>query len=141
MALLTKTELARVTAFLRGATEMPNTDLLAKLELGLWIFPPFPFGPMNVIGPDYPARVTRDAPPLLVAGQFGAEQSSHILRLFREQAIPYLLVRVQSWEAHINCNGEILTKHCEEDLDAMRDACEELRRQCSQKHPSVAVKP
>lgn len=141
MASLTKTELARVTGFLRGATEIPNTALLTKLELGLWVFPPFPLGSWNILGPDYSAQVPFDLPPLLLAGRFGAEQSSYILRMFREQAIPYLLIRVQSWEAQINCNGEILTKHCTEDLDAMRDACEELRRLCNQKHPSVAANP
>jgi hypothetical protein len=141
MALLTKAELARVSAFLRGAAEIPNTELLARLELGLWIFPPFPLGAMNIVGPDYPIGSNNQMPPLLLAGRFGAEQSSYILRMFREQAIPYLLIRVKSWEVQINCNGEILTRHCTEDLDAVRNACEELRRQCSQKHPSVAASP
>lgn len=141
MASLTRMELERVTNFLRGAAEIPGAELLSKLELGLWVFPPFPLGPVNILGPDYPMQVSRGLPPLLLTGRFGPEQSSYILRMFRERAIPYLLVRVQSWEVHINCNGEVLTKHCEEDLDAVRAACEELRSRCSEKHPSAADHP
>lgn len=141
MASLTETELAKVTRFLRDATEIPSTELLSKLELGLWVFWPFPLGPVNILGPDYPTQLSRGLPPFLLAGRFEPEQSLYIFRMFRERAIPYLLVRAQSWEVHIKCNGEVLTKHCEEDLDAVRAACEELRRRCGERHPSVAGRP
>lgn len=141
MASLTRTELAQVTRYLRGAADIPSIELLSKLELGLWVIPPFPFGPVNILGPDHPMQVSRGLPPPLLAGRFGTEHSSYILRMFRERAIPYLLIRVQSWEVHIICNGEVLTKHCDEDLDAVRAACEELRSRCSEKHPSVASHP
>lgn len=141
MASLTRTELARVTGFLRGATDNLSAELLSELELGLWVFPPFSLGFLDILGPGYPMQVSRGQSPLLLTGRFGPERSSHILRMFRERAIPYLLIRAQSWEVHISCNGEVLTKHCEEDQDAVRAACEELRSRCSEKHPSVADRP
>lgn len=137
MASLTKEELARITGFLRGTVEIPGTELLAKLELGLWLFQPFPLGLGVIVGRDYLQHESPGLSPLLLAGRFGPVESSHILQRFRDRAIPYLLVRAQSWEVHINCNGEVMTKHCEEDLDAVRAACEELRSRCSEKHPSV----
>lgn len=141
MASLTRAELAQVTRFLRGTAEIPGTELLSKLELGLWLFQPFPLGSGAIVDLDYLIQESGGLPPLFLAGRFGPEESSHILRMFRERAIPYLLIRVQSWEVHINCNGEVLTKHCEEDLDSVRAACEELRNRCREKHPPVADDP
>jgi hypothetical protein len=138
MASINRAELAQVTDFLRGVAEVPSIELLTKLELGLWIFYPFSLGFEGGVSAGYLVQESRDTRPLLLAGRFGPAESSRILWMFRERVIPYLLVRVQSWEVHINCNGEVLTKHCEEDLDAVREACEELRSRCREKRPSVA---
>ena len=88
MASLTRTELARVTGFLRGAGEILSTELLSKLELGLWVFPPFPLRSLNILGPDYPMQVSRGLPPLLLAGRFGPEESSYILACFASGPFP-----------------------------------------------------
>lgn len=141
MAQLNRAELAQVTGFLRGAEEVPSIELLSKLELGVWVFQPFPPGSVAIVDLDYLTQEPRELPPLLLAGRFGSEESLGILRMFRERVIPYLLVRVQSWEVHFNCYGEVLTKHCEEDLDAVTAACEELRNRCRERHPQRANEP
>jgi len=140
MASINRAELSEITTYLRAQIDFPRPELLAKVELGVWVFPPFPLGAMNIFGPDDPFPYSRDVAPLFLAGQFGVDQSAYLLRMFRERHIPYLMVRTQSWEAQIICNGEVMSKHCDENLDAIREACEELRRQCKEKHPSVAAR-
>lgn len=131
-------ELAEVTQFLRGKGGLPGPKLLEKMELGIWLFPPFSLAGMNISDPEFTLRATKGQ-ALFVAGRFGNAQSAQLLYLFREQRLPYLLVRVGSWEAYLNCKGEILSEYCDEDLDAIREACERLRQRCREQHPSVSA--
>jgi hypothetical protein len=131
---LNEVELKEIRRFLSGETPDISVSLLEKVEIGFWMFSPLQvdvsFGFSNI-------HVRR---PYVVMGQFGAAESLRIIRLFTIREFPYLLVRTDSYECYINCNGEVLTDHCDEDLDSIRDACERLRERCPDGgHPSVRV--
>jgi hypothetical protein len=134
---LNRDELEVVERHLRGKGEVPGRELLDKVELGIFVFPPLPFGNLNILGPEQ-FRQAAEGVPLFLAGRFGAQRSLHLFRMFRERQLPYLLVRTESYEAYLDCNGEIMSTHCEEDQDSIREAIERLRRQCGAKHPSVS---
>lgn len=129
---LNSTEILQLRAYLQGQVTSLSEPLVAKLELGVWVFPssewPFPL----IYGVSLRA-------PFLLMGSFGLTATQKLLDAFRERTLPYLMVRVDSWEAYLNCNGEILTEHCDEDLDAIRAACERLRERCGSWVPSVMV--
>lgn len=130
-------QLGAIVDYLQGRTDRLSSDILRHLELGLWIFHPYPGSRFWLDLVPVPPEPLEE--PLLLCGRFGPEQSLRILDLFRERQIPYLLVRVESWSCYLNCNGEILSEHCEEDLDAMREACERLRERCPYEHPPVRL--
>lgn len=129
-------ELGEVTQFLQNKGRLPGPKLLEKIELGIWLFPPFSLPGRDIIVQEF-ALIAYIEQPVFIAARFGSMLSEYLLYAFRERHLHYLLVRVESWEAYLNCKGEILSMHCEENLDAIREACEKLRQQCKEQHPSV----
>ena len=133
---LNRYELEEVELFLQGRRDLPAAEILEKVELGIWVFPPFAFSSLSLYGLDDSAG---DGSPLFLAGRFGAAQSVRLMQQFRERQIPYLLVRVESYQAYLNCHGKIMSEHCDDDPDAIRAAIERLRQRCGGNHPSVAI--
>lgn len=129
---LRRHELDHIVGYLSHASDAIEGSLLERIELGVWIFGP-PFFQLM------PRTEPNSSEPLFLSGRFGANVSAEILSLFRDRLLPYLLIRVRSWECYINCDGEILSEHCEENLDAVREACERLRERCGRKdaHPAI----
>lgn len=125
-----------VKRFLYGQIESLPDEILYKIELGVWIFQPLQLHLLFTPALEMSSGDS-NGEPLFLSGKFGGQESYRMLLLFREKLIPYLLIRINSWECYINCNGELLTEHCDENLDSIREACERLRKRCDDEHPSV----
>jgi hypothetical protein len=129
-------ELKLVIQYIRAQRPGLPSDILGSIELGVWVYRKFLPVVLNLSFTDQDYELY-ESDPLFICGRFGESRSLEILNLFRERRIPYLLIRTESWSCNIVCHGEILTEHCDENLDAMRDACEKLRARCSQILPAV----
>lgn len=133
---LTREELGLVLGYMRGEeTEVPG-EILERMELGIWSSDgPFPFGiPFRV--PFLEERLPGDAPgPLLISGYFGRRASLWLLDRFREKHMRWIMIRVESWSCHLRCGDEILSEHCDENLDALNETCRNLRDRCLEQNP------
>tara|TARA_R110001583_G_scaffold127221_1_gene278829 strand:- start:678 stop:1070 length:393 start_codon:yes stop_codon:yes gene_type:complete len=126
---LNNSEVLLVKKFLYRQQDVLPDVILDKIELGIWISRPFHLE-MNLSLSIYSETEDVDGRPLFLSGKFGKSDSFDLLNSFRSTRIPYILIRVNSWECFLNCNGELLSEHCEEDLDSIREACEKLRMRC-----------
>ena len=133
---LSENELHCLSGYLLNGLETLPEDLLEKIEIGVWVFHTLPFKYLSLSVSDSSMEGFLKE-PLFLSGRFGPKLSRQILSQFREQLIPYLLIRVRSWECYINCGNEILSEHCDENLEAVREACERLRERCGGEHPTV----
>jgi hypothetical protein len=129
---LTSEELDLVMSYLYREQDQLQPQLLEKMELGIWVpRPQFLLG-----NDDYDS-------PILVIGRFGQYVTRRLLEETRsnnalrplDEIFPgryrLLLIRTQSWTIVVDCNGDILTEHCEEDVDKIREATEKVRQRCS----------
>lgn len=133
---LNESEFRQVNSYLKREVRSFPQVLLEKIELGIWVFGSFPFFNLNLTGKIYDEDFRTEGSAFL-AGNFGASSNTLVLTAFRENIIPYLMVRVESWECYINCNGKIMSAHCDENMDAVRETCERLRERCGSGIPSV----
>lgn len=129
-------EVNKIRDYLRGTGPRVPRALAARVELGVWVFDSSQWAVRLIYGWKRPASKVVH-PPFLLIGNFGSATTQEFFDGLREGKLPYLMVRAGSWEVFLNCNGEILSEHCEENLDAVRDACENLRKQCGADTPSV----
>lgn len=136
---LNKQEILLVANYLRGHVPAPNKQLLSRVELGVWVFRPLQLGLVHDLASTQPLVSLETPHPIFISGAFGASATLTLIDAFKMGALPYLLVRSASWEVYLLCNGEILTEHCNEDLDSIREACERVRRRCRNTAPSVAI--
>ena len=141
MASLTRTELERVTRFLRGAAEIPSTELLSKLNSASGC------SPASARAREHPRSPLPDAgvawPAAAPACRTVRKEQSHVHPPHVSRAGHSLPANPRAivGSPHQLQRRDSPTKHCEENLDAVRAACEELRSRCSEKHPSVANHP
>lgn len=135
---LDREELAHVVRYMQGETEGVPGEILQRIELGIWASDgPFPLDFPRVF-PFPEDRIPGDIPgPLLISGYFGPGISLWLLDQFRERRMRWLMIRVESWSCHLRCGEEILSEHCEENLDAMNEACRTLRDRCLERNPRM----
>jgi hypothetical protein len=139
-------ELVEIERYLRGEVDVLTDGVLKRIELGFWVSGPDYYSPSpskfgvlvyELTASSFGPKRVDEA--LLLCGRFGPSLSLQMLSLFRlrepTSASRFLLVRVKSWSCYLNCDGDILSEHCEENLDAMRDACEKLRQRCAARRP------
>ena len=105
---LNNNEAQLVKSYLYRQIESLPDEILDKIEIGVWIFQPLPIHLFFFPGPVSEPKDLNGG-PLFLSGRFGSQASYQTLALFREKLIPYLMIRVNSWECYINCNGEILS--------------------------------
>jgi hypothetical protein len=134
--MLNSNELKLVIQYIMSQRKELPSEILVNIELGIWVYRKF--FPVMLSFPFFGHDVDENGDdPLFLCGRFGEIRSLELFRLFRERRIPYLLIRTESWSCNIICHGEVLTEHCDENLDAMRNACEKLRERCSQALPAI----
>ena len=133
---LNRQELEHLVEFFSLGTQVPSR-ILRKVELGFWWVPDtYGPGPQRVSRKEWVERSQEpwrksSREPEFHSDIFGTILSSRLLELFREGRIPYLLVRTNSWECYLNCNGEVFSETCEEDHASSSACCEGLRSRCS----------
>lgn len=133
---LTSEERDLVLRYMQGEANAVPGEILERMELGIWSNDgPFPFGfPVHI--PLLERRLPGDVPgPLLISGYFGPEASLWLLDRFRERRMRWIMIRVESWSCHLRCGDEILSDHCDENLDAMNETCRNLWNQCLERNP------
>lgn len=142
---LNRNELRHIMNFLHRQIDKLPTSLLDKLELAIWISG----GAVNWsavvdsrMAPLVEVEDLMQNSPVLLTGNFGVTVSRSLLEELRDGDLsdkgrhdnntrfPFLLIRTSSWTIVINCGGDILTEHCDEDADSIREATDKLKERC-----------
>jgi hypothetical protein len=94
------------------------SEILAEVQIGYWVID---------------ATVDGGTSLSFRSEVFGYIQSLELIRAFASRDLPFLSVRRQSWEIYLNCEGTVLSEHCDEDLDSLSEATERLRVRCEER--------
>lgn len=133
---LTREHLDFVLRYMHGEADGVPEEILERMEMGVWSNDGrFPFAsPLRI--PLWEDRLPGDVPgPLLISGYFGPDVSLWLLDQFRRRRMRWIMIRVESWSCHLRCGDEILSDHCDENLDALNETCRNLRERCLEQNP------